>query len=193
MSYFLWLMLYILASVSSQFLTTQPINLFSLGNYNIWMPLSALTVVPLVDVLRCFTQYQSEKESRSPRTTMYQMLGLSTLAAGACVFFAGLPIPIFSGVLAAVTAGCFTDFLAFRAMGLITKHPVKRMVVSNLITTLVGSGLVFFIAFTDLVFPASQLTKPLDHVVVGWLSQSVFIWIAGLIIASIINKVLPKK
>lgn len=193
MNYLLWLGLYIIASIASQFLTSQPINLFTLHGYQIWMPLSALTVVPLVDVLRCFTQYQAEKEKRNPKTTIKQMLGLSMIGAALCVCFAGLPMPIFTGVLAAVTAGCFTDFLVFRAMGKIVDHPVKRMVVSNLVTTLVGSGLVFYIAFTDWFFPVSALTKSIGAVTVGWLAQSLFIWISGLIIATVLNKVVHKK
>ena len=192
MSYLIWLGLYIAASVASQFLTSQPINLFDIGSYHIWMPLSALTVVPLVDVLRCFTQYQSELEKRSSRKTMLQMLGLSMLSAAVCVEFAGLPIQIFTGVLGAVTVGCFTDFIVFNAMSKVTKHPVKRMVVSNLVTTLIGSGVVLFTAFTDWIFPASSLTMPTDEVVVGWLSQSLFIWLSGLLIATCLNKVIKK-
>lgn len=163
-------------------------NLFSIDGFNIWMPLSALTVVPMCDVLRCFTQYQAENERRDKKTTMMQMMWLSLIAALICVMFAGLPVPIFAGVLAAVCAGNVTDFITFNLLRKITKHPVKRMVVSNLITTLVGSGLVFLIAFTDILFTHNPLAKTASEATVGWLSQSLFIWITGLVLATVINK-----
>lgn len=189
MNYYIWLIAYICASVASQFLTTTPLELGVIAGVVIWLPLSAVTLVPLVDVLRCFTQYRAEKDGRAFKTVVRQMLGLSMVSSGLCVAFAGLPIQIFTGVLIAVTVGGVVDFFSFRAMAMITDHPVKRMVVSNLLTTLIGSGIVFFVAFTDWFFPASSFTKPLFEVVVGWLAQSFVIWLSGLVIASLIQKV----
>lgn len=182
-TYFVLLALYILASVVSQFLTTTPIEIMEISGVTIWLPLSALTIVPLVDVLRSFTQDAAEKINQSFKTTVRQMLGLSLSASALCVVFAGLPVQIFVGVLAAITFGGIVDILVFRKVGQWFTNPAVRMMFSNAAATLLGSGLVFFIAFTDLVFPASDLTKPLFDVTVGWLSQSVFIWLAGCVIA----------
>ncbi|MGL6099714.1 MAG: hypothetical protein ACRC0G_08800, partial [Fusobacteriaceae bacterium] len=53
--------LYIIASVAGMFLTSTPIELFTISDVAIWLPLSALTIVPMVDVLRSFTQDAAEK------------------------------------------------------------------------------------------------------------------------------------
>lgn len=192
-SYITLLLMYVAASVASQFLTSQPIELFTIAGVPIWMPLSALTLVPLVDVLRSFTQYAAEKKKMSFKQTATQMLALTMATSGMCVIFAGLPIQIFTGVLLAVTLGGAIDILVFRKMGEKFKSPVARMCFSNAAATLTGSGLVFFIAFTDLVFPASELTKPLFDVTVGWLAQSVFIWCSSIAIAFGLDKILHKK
>ena len=193
MKYYYWLFFYITASVLSQFLTSTPLHLFDIGSINIWMPLSALTVVPLVDVLRCFTQHQAENERRKPKTVMLQMMILSLLAALLCVIFAGLPLPIFVGVLAAIASGNVVDFFTFRFMRRFTQHPVLRMAGSNLITTLVGSGLVFLIAFTDLFFKSNPLAQTTGAAITGWLSQSFFIWVSGIAIAFTLNKLRGKN
>ncbi len=192
MAYLPLLLLYVAASVTSQFLTTQPIELFSIAGVPIWMPLSALTIVPLVDVLRSFTQNAAEKIGMTFKQTATQMLALTLGTAGACVMFAGLPIQIFTGVLLAVTIGGAIDILVFRKMGEKFKSPVTRMCFSNAAATLVGSGIVFFVAFTDMIFPASELTKPYFDVTVGWLAQSVFIWCSSILIATGLNKFLNK-
>lgn len=186
-------MLYITASVLSQALTTQPIHLLTLAGVPIWMPLSALTLVPLVDVLRSFTQARSEIEKRSFRRVSFQMLGGSFLIAGLCVAFLGLPLPIFVGVLLAVTFGGLADVLVFKRMGEFFTSPIKRMAVSNAAATLLGSGIVFLVAFTDLIFPDNELAKPYLHAVTGWLTQSTFIWASSLVIASLLNKLKRKK
>lgn len=181
-NYIVLLVAYLAASISSMFLTSTPIELFSLAGVAIWMPLSALTLVPLVDVLRSFTQDASEKTGLPFKTAGTQMLTLTFIVALLCVIFAGLPHQIFFGVLAAVTFGGLADVLVFRKMGQYFTNPVKRMAFSNAAATLLGSGLVFFVAFSDLVFEASALTRPLNEVTVGWLAQSTFIWTAGLLI-----------
>lgn len=181
--------LYVGASVLSQFLTSTPIELFVLFGVAIWMPLSSLTVVPLVDVLRSFTQHAAEKCNLSFKLVGSLMLGLTMGISGFCVMFANLPVQIFAAVLAAVTIGGALDILVFRKMGELFTSPVKRMAVSNAVATLVGSGIVFLVAFTSVFFPENPLARPDFEVVVGWLTQSVFIWIASLIIALGMGKV----
>ncbi|MGL5643186.1 MAG: hypothetical protein ACRCW3_00175 [Metamycoplasmataceae bacterium] len=183
MTFFAFLAAYIAASVASQFLTSTPVELMTIAGVPIWMPLSALTLVPLVDVLRSFTQDAAEKTKLSFRKTAGLMLGLSLAASGLCVIFAGLPLPIFVGVLLAVTIGGIVDVLVFRRMGKWFKTPAARMMFSNFAATIVGSGIVFFVAFTDLLFVNNPLAKPLFDVTVGWLAQSAFIWMAGSVIA----------
>lgn len=121
------------------------------------------------------------------------MLGGSFLIAGLCVAFLGLPLPIFVGVLLAVTFGGLADVLVFKRMGEFFTSPIKRMAVSNAAATLLGSGIVFLVAFTDLIFPDNELAKPYLHAVTGWLTQSTFIWASSLVIASLLNKLKRKK
>lgn len=192
-NYYTLLGLYVLASVASQFLTSTPIHLLTIASVPVWMPLSSLTIVPLVDVLRSFTQAQAEREGRGFKNVARQMLILTTAVAGLCVIFLGLPLPIFMGVLLAVTIGGAVDVLVFRRMGKLFTSPVKRMAFSNAGATLVGSGIVFLVAFTDLIFPSNPLAVPYLHAVVGWLTQSAFIWASGLTIAYIMDSVRKLK
>ena len=187
MTYFVLLGAYITASVASQFLTTTPINLVTIFGVSIWLPLSALTLVPLVDVLRSFTQDAAEKILQSFKTTVRQMLGLSLVVSGLCVVFAGLPVQIFAGVLLAITFGGIVDILIFRKMGKWFTNPATRMMFSNAAATLLGSGILFFVAFTDIFFNDNPLARPTNEVVVGWLAQSIFIWTAGCVIAWVLQ------
>lgn len=180
--------LYIAASVASQFLTGTPIELGTFGGVPIWMPLSAFTLVPLVDVLRSFTQESAEKKGLSFRFTFWLMFIVSTVVAGICVLFADLPLPIFTGVLLAITVGGTLDILVFRKMGDYFTNTVHRMMFSNALATLVGSGIVFAVAFTDLVFANSWLAMPYHEAAIGWLVQSVTVWCCGIGIAAVLNK-----
>lgn len=188
MNYLTLLAIYVLASVASQFLTSTPLHLFDIGSIPIWLPLSAVTLVPLVDVLRSFTQSQAEREGRGFPTVAKQMMLLTMVVSGLCVAFAGLPLPIFVGVFAAVTIGGFVDVMVFKRMGQYFTSPVKRMAFSNAGATLVGSGIVFFVAFTDLVFANNPLAVPYVNAVAGWLTQSVFIWVSSITIGHVLNK-----
>lgn len=185
--YITFLLTYLSLSIASMFLTTKPIELFPLFDVAVWIPLSALTLVPLVDVMRSFTQDAAEKASLTFQQTAIQMLGLSLGIAALCVIFAGLPVQIFVGVLLAVTIGGAADVLVFRKMGKWFTNPIHRMVFSNFAATIVGSGIVFFVAFTDWFFPASSLTRPVHEVVVGWLAQSLFIWASGICIGTMLQ------
>lgn len=50
--YIIFLLTYLSLSIASMFLTTKPIELFTLFDVAVWIPLSALTLVSLV---RCFS------------------------------------------------------------------------------------------------------------------------------------------
>lgn len=184
--------LYIVSSVISMFLTTTPIELFTAFGVAVWLPLSALTLVPLVDVMRSFTQDSAEKCGMTFRQTATQMLALSLSAALLCVIFLGLPLPIFVGVVAAVTIGGAADILVFRKMGKWFKNPVKRMFFSNFAATIIGSGIVFFVAFTDIIFKDNFLARPMNEVIVGWLAQSLFIWASSIVIGYALQAVKTK-
>lgn len=181
--------LYIIASVAGMFLTSTPIELFTISDVAIWLPLSALTIVPMVDVLRSFTQDAAEKVGMTFKKTASWMLGISMVVALLCVLFAGLPLPIFVGVLAAVTVGGAADILVFRKMGQWFKSPVARMVFSNFAATIIGSGIVFFVAFTDWFFINNSMARPVHEVVVGWLAQSFFIWASSIALGVAVEKV----
>lgn len=188
LNYYWLLFFYVAASVASQFLTTTPVHLFNVGSVAFWLPLSAVTLVPLVDVLRCFTQHQAEREGLLFKHVAPTMLITSLAVSGLCVMYLGLPVQIFTAVLAAITIGGAVDLLVFRHMGKLFKSPVKRMAVSNLMATLTGSGIVFAVAFTDLFFTDNPLARTYDEAVVGWLTQSMFIWLAGIVIAIVMNR-----
>ena len=180
---------YVVSSIVSMFLTSTPIELFTIAGVPIWMPLSALTLVPLVDVMRSFTQDAAEKIGITFKKTASLMLSISLAVAFLCVLFAGLPLPIFVGVLAAVTVGGAADILVFRKMGQWFKNPVVRMAFSNFAATIVGSGIVFFVAFTDIFFAGNVMARPMNEVVVGWFAQSTFIWAASIVLGSAIQSV----
>ena len=181
--------IYIVSSVVSMFLTTTPIELFTVSGVAIWLPLSALTLVPLVDVMRSFTQDAAEKVGITFKKTATLMLSISMIVAFLCVLFAGLPLPIFVGVLAAVTVGGAADILVFRKMGEFFKSPVARMAFSNFAATIIGSGIVFFVAFTDWFFANNVLARPIHEVVVGWLAQSLFIWASSIVLGAVVEKI----
>lgn len=182
--------LYLIAGLASQFLTSTPFELFTLAGVAIWMPLSALTIVPLVDVLRSFTQHHTERAGWSFRKTFLAMFASSTILSGLAVIFGGLPLPIFVGVLAAVTIGGAADILVFRHVGKWFKNPVSRMVFSNFAATFIGSGIVFLTAFTDIIFSNNPLAMPYFNAMVGWLAQSTFIWASSVGIGTLLQKFL---
>lgn len=192
-TFILWFVIYITLSVLSQFLTTTPIHLFTISSVAIWMPLSALTLVPLVDVFRSFTQHHGERAGLQFKHVGSLMMVATFVVSGLCVIFAGLPIQIFVGVLAAVTIGGAFDILVFRHMGKYFSNPVARMAFSNLMATLVGSGIVFLVAFTDVFFANNTMARPVHEVIVGWLSQSTFIYLSGLTLAFITSKLTKTK
>lgn len=187
MQFFILFTIYIVASVASQFLTSTPIDFGTFMGVPIWMPLSAFTLVPLVDVMRSFTQDAAEERGMTFKTTFRLMFVTSMVAAGLCVIFAGLPLPIFVGVLSAITIGGALDIIIFKHMGKFFKLAAARMMFSNFAATIVGSGIVFFIAFTDWFFVNNSLARPIHEVVVGWLVQSLFIWASGSVIAWVLQ------
>lgn len=191
-NYLALLGLYIVSSVVSMFLTTTPVELFTLLGVAVWLPLSAVTLVPLVDVMRSFAQDAAEKCGMTFKQTATQMLSLSLSVAFLCVLFLGLPLPIFVGVVAAVTIGGAADILVFRKMGKWFTNPVARMCFSNFAATIIGSGIVFFIAFTDIIFKDNFLARPMNEVVVGWLAQSIFIWASSIAIGYLLQVIKAK-
>ncbi|MGL4999116.1 MAG: hypothetical protein ACRC5T_09135, partial [Cetobacterium sp.] len=69
------------------------------------------------------------------------------------------------------------------------KSPVARMVFSNFAATIIGSGIVFFVAFTDWFFINNSMARPVHEVVVGWLAQSFFIWASSIALGVAVEKV----
>lgn len=189
--FFILLAAYVCLSVASQFLTSKPLHITDIAGVAIWLPLSAVTLVPMVDVMRSFTQHAAEKAEFSFKRTFWTMFGCS-MGASALATFAGLPLPIFVGVLAAITFGGLADILVFRKMGEYFKSPVARMAFSNCAATFLGSGIVFAVAFTDLVFANNPLATTYFNAMVGWLCQSFFIWGASVGLGAVTDKVLAK-
>lgn len=192
-TFILWFVIYITLSVISQFLTSTPVTICTIFGVTIWTTLASITIVPMVDVFRSFTQHHGERAGLQFKHVGSLMMVTTFVVSGLCVMFAGLPLPIFVGVLAAVTVGGAFDILVFRHMGKYFTNPVARMAFSNLMATLVGSGIVFLVAFTDVFFANNTMARPVHEVIVGWLSQSTFIYLSGLTLAFITSKLTKTK
>lgn len=185
--YLILLCLYLVASIASQFLSTTPVELGSVLGVDIWLPLSAVTLIPLVDVLRSFTQDAAEKEGRSFKEVAMTMFFLTFSLTGICVIYAALPLPVFVGVLAAVTLGGVADVCVFRYVRKWFKNPAARMTFSNFAATFLGSSIFFFVAFTNYVFPENPIAVSDKEAVVGCITQSLAVWAGGVTLAHIIQ------
>lgn len=192
--YFLWLVLFSAASVASQYGSVVP---FSLGNWfgiDVWVPLSAFSVIPLLDCSRSFVQHYSEQANVSFKKSTLHMMLIPFSIATMCSLTAGLPYTIVLGAICAVTVGGYVDIRVFRWIRFVSTKPHIRMRFSNAAATMIGSGIFFSIAFTkwplSLGLPANELAKPFDALLVGCIAQCIIVWTAGVIIANIMAHII---
>ena len=185
--YLLWLFLFSAASVISQYGSAIP---FSLGNWfgiDVWVPLSALSVIPLLDVSRSFVQHYAELAEVEFRKSLWHMLIIPSSVALVCSLTAGLPYTIFLGALVAVNLGGYIDIRVFRWVKFLSTKPHVRMRFSNAAATISGTAAFFVISFTDwpilLGLSHNELAKPAEVLVVGGIAQTAVIWVTGIVIA----------
>ncbi|WP_281645643.1 hypothetical protein [Parendozoicomonas sp. Alg238-R29] len=187
--YFLWLVLFSVASVAAQYGSAIPFSLGSWFGIDIWVPFSALSVIPLLDVSRSFVQHYAEQAGVEFRKSLWHMLVIPTVVAFICSIIAGLPFTIFLGALVAVNVGGYIDIRVFRWAAVLSHKPHVRMRFSNAAATTCGTTAFFTISFTSwpdaLGLFSNELAKPWDVLVIGGVSQSIVIWTTGIIMAHI--------
>ena len=192
-----WLILYALFSLAGQYGCMVPVDLSWLLGEGWWIPLGAITVVPLVDVSRSFTQHCAEQAGVPFKYSFLLMMGLPFFIALICTVQAELPINICLATFGAVNVGGLFDILTFRFVRKVSEKPYVRMVFSNLTATLSGGAVFYSIAYTNalptaagwlgLTFINNYLMNDLMK---AWVSQSLFIWVSGITMATVIGKVI---
>ncbi|WP_461536693.1 hypothetical protein [Spongorhabdus nitratireducens] len=185
--YLFWLLFFSAASVASQYGSKYAFPLGTWFGVDLWVPFSAISTIPLLDVSRSFVQHYSELAEVEFKKSLWHMLLIPSTVALICSLTAGLPYPIFWGALVAVTLGGYIDIQVFRWVKCISLKPHVRMRFSNLAATCSGSAAFFVIAFTDwplwLGFSHNDLAKSWDVIAIGWAGQVTIIWLMGMVIA----------
>ena len=192
--YVFWLLLFSAASVASQYGSAIPFSLGTWFDVDVWVPLSAFSVIPLLDCSRSFVQHYSEQAEIPFRKSVWHMLLIPSSIAFICSLTAGLPYTIFLGAMFAVTIGGYVDIRVFRWVRFISKKPHVRMRFSNALATISGGSIFFAIAFTNwpvwFGFAPNVLAKTFDVLVVGCIAQCIIVWCAGVIIAHVMAQVI---
>ena len=192
--YTIWLLLFSMASVVSQYGSAIPFSLGTWLGVHVWVPLSAFSVIPLLDCSRSFVQHYAEQAEIPFRKSLWHMLLIPTSVAFVCSLTAGLPYTIFLGAIFAVSIGGYVDIRVFRWIRFVSKKPHIRMRFSNAAATLTGGSIFFTISFTNwpelLGFAPNELAKSLDMLVVGCIAQCIIVWSAGVVIAYLMAQVI---
>lgn len=192
--YTLWLLFFSATSVASQYGSAIPFSLGTWFGVHVWVPLSAFSVIPLLDCSRSFVQHYAELADIPFRKSAWHMLLIPTSVAFVCSLTAGLPYTIFLGAMFAVTIGGYVDIRVFRWIRFVSRKPHIRMRFSNAAATVSGGSIFFAIAFTNwpllLGFAPNQLAKSFDALVVGCIAQSIIVWSAGVFIAHLMTQVI---
>lgn len=195
-----WMLLYSLFFLVGLYGSKISVDISWLLGDGWWIPLHVITVIPLVDVSRSFSQHNAEKAGFSFRKTICLITVISFMVSLLSILKLNQPLHICLAALVSVNIGGSIDILIFRFVKKISKRPSFRMLFSNLAATLVGGAAFFSIAYTELL---SWLLGLLDYqyqndtimsnLVKGWISQSVFIWGSGILIASLIENITDKS
>lgn len=190
----MWLSFFSAASVASQYGSAIPFPLGTWFGVHVWVPLSAFSVIPLLDCSRSFVQHYAEQAEIPFRKSMWHMLLIPTTIAFACSLTAGLPYTIFLAAIFAVTIGGYVDIRVFRWIRFVSKKPHIRMRFSNAAATISGGSIFFSIAFTNwpvlLGLAPNELAKSVDALVIGCTAQSIIVWSMGVVIAHIMAHVI---
>ena len=193
--YALFLGLYAAFSLGAQFGCATPVDLSFLFGEGWWVPLGTITLVPFVDVCRSFTQHCSEQLGISVRVTFTLMMSCSFLVSLGFAVLGSLPINICLATLVAVNVGGFVDLLIFRRVIRISDKPHVRMLFSNFAAAFSGGALFYWVAFSDLLTRLAddldisyENPMVMDHLLKGWLCQSLVIWLSGVGMAQVVGK-----
>ena len=164
-----------------------------------WIPLGVITIVPLVDVSRSFAQHYAEQAGLLLKHSLFFMMSTSFAISLMFSVFGTLPVNMCVATFVAVNVGGFVDLLVFRAVMKFSHKPYIRMLFSNLLATLTGGALFYQLAYTRLLdhFLAGfgiyhQNPVVMDHLLKGWLCQSILIWLSGVGMAIVIGKTLER-
>ncbi len=197
--YSLWLLLYSLFSLLGQFGSKISVDLSFLLGSGWWVPLSTLTIIPLVDVSRSFAQHYSEKSRLTVRQAFSLMLFCPFIISLVFAFMGSLPPNITLAAFVAVNLGGLMDLLVFRLARRISAKPYVRMWFSNLAATLTGSTAFYWIAYTDVldrflwVLGVNyQNTLIMDNLLKGWIVHNLVIWSSSIVIALLLGKLLER-
>lgn len=194
--YFLWLALFSAASVASQYGSAIPFSLGTWFDVKVWVPFSALSVIPLLDVSRSFVQHFSEHAGIEFRRSLWHMLLIPTVIAFICSLIAGLQFTIFVGAMVAVNVAGYIDIRVFRWAKVLSHKPHVRIRFSNATASICGTATFFTISFTRwpdaLGLFTNPIAKPLDVLVVGGIAQIIVLWCTGVVMAHVIAMIIER-
>ena len=195
--YFLCIGLYTLASVASQYGSAEPVSLSWLLGPGWWVPMSAFTVTPLLDVSRSFTQHYAEQSRVTFRASLVHMMVIPFSISLLCVINANLPVTVFLGAIAAINIGGYIDILIFKIARRLSHRPYIRMIFSNAAATLSGSVIFFVVSYSEFVpwvlsWVGIHFVNPIlqDNIINGIIAQSCCIWFSALILGTFCGKFL---
>ena len=192
--FYFWLIMYSLFFVAGQYISVIPVNLSWLLGRGWWVPLHVITVIPLVDISRSFAQHYSEQAGMRFSRTFYTITGFSLFMSLIFTAIAGLPANICLAAFLSVNIGGIAGIILFNWVKLFSHKPYIRMLVSNLGATMAGGGVFFAIAYTKALpeflawFGYIFINEHIrDDLLKGWIVQSIFIWLASIPLAILIN------
>ncbi|WP_152558623.1 hypothetical protein [Endozoicomonas numazuensis] len=195
--FFVWLIIFSLMSLLGQYGCMIRVDLSLLLGEGWWIPLGAITIVPLVDVSCSFAQHYAEQSGLLLKHSLAFMMTTSFVISLLFSLFGSLPVNMCVATFAAVNVGGLVDLLVFRAVIKVSCKPYIRMLFSNLLATLTGGALFYQLAYTRLLdnilgYFKIQHQNPIlmDDLLKGWLCQSILIWLSGVSMAVVIGKLL---
>lgn len=184
--FILSILTYTFLSVASQYGSAVPVDLSWIST-GLFIPFSALTIIPLLDCSRSFSQGCAERASVPFKISFSLLVIVPLFIALACTMFAGLPISIFLGALFATGVGGFIDVMTFKYVGKWIKEDQNRMAISNFTATVTGSFIFFMIAFTPLLeqFGITNILNKGNYIdpAISSQIQAIVIYTIGVVIA----------
>ena len=197
--YFICLFLFVIFSLLGQYGCATKVSLEFLFGEGWWIPLCVITVVPLIDVSRSFTQHYGEKSNIELKYNLSIMMVTSLIVSLAFVIQGLLPESICIANFLAVNIGGTIDLLVFWLIGSISQRPYFRMAFSNLAATMTGGAVFSVIAYTNFLTNLAlklhinyENKLLMDELFKGWITQTGFIWGASIIISIPIGILLEK-
>lgn len=197
--YLICLILFLIFSLLGQYGCTTKVSLEFLLGEGWWVPLCVITVVPLIDVSRSFTQHYGEKSDIKLKHNLSIMMFASLAVSVVFVIQGLLPGSICIANFLAINLGGTVDLLVFWLAGSVSHRPYYRMAFSNLAATMTGGAIFSVIAYTDFLTRLASIlhinyenTLLLDELFKGWITQTVFIWGASILISIPVGIMLEK-